>query len=61
MSSIRPSALVLDDDDDWGTFTPVGSLSRQPSSSVSRSSGGSGEYNVFSAVGAVIAGGGEQT
>jgi hypothetical protein len=59
MSSIRPSALVLDDEDDWGTFSPVASaMSRQPSSSLSRSSVASGEYNMFSAVGSVIAGGG---
>ena len=59
MSSIRPSALVLDDEDDWGTFSPVASaMSRQPSSSLSRSSVASGEYNMFAGVGSGIAGGG---
>jgi hypothetical protein len=61
MASSRPSAFILDDDDDWGSFTPLSSsLSRAPAPLSSRSSVSSGEFNVnaFSTVGAVIAGGG---
>jgi hypothetical protein len=59
MSSVRPSTLVIDDDD-WASLSPAPSTStHQPASSLSRSSTSSGEYNMFSALGSVIAGGGD--
>jgi hypothetical protein len=59
MASSRPSALVLDDEDDWGSFSPpVSQSSRISAPSSSRSSAPSGEYNAFALVGSVIAGGG---
>ncbi len=59
MASSRPAPFVIDDDDDWGTFSPpASSLGRSASLLSSRSSASSGEYNVFSAVGSSVAGGG---
>jgi hypothetical protein len=58
MSSVRPSNLVIDDDD-WASFSPAPAASaRVPAPALSRSSTSSGEYNMFSSLGSVIAGGG---
>lgn len=56
MAAPRPS-LVVDDDDDWGDFSALPSSSSvRPSPTASTPS--SGEFNIFSNVGSVIAGGG---
>jgi hypothetical protein len=55
MSSLRPS-LVIDEDDDWGALSGIpSSTSSRPSFTLSTPS--SGEFNSFSNVGAVLAGG----
>jgi hypothetical protein len=53
MSASRPSTLVIDDDDDWGTFSPLPSGSSRVSSLAN-----SGEFNAFAVVGSVAGGGG---
>jgi hypothetical protein len=54
MSASRPSTLIVDDDDDWGIFSPLSSgASRVPSSTAT-----SGEFNAFAAIGSVAGGGG---
>jgi hypothetical protein len=63
MSSIRPSKLVIaDEDDDWGTISPLPTASSRPPSVVSSSdssfsTASRGEFNPFSTVGAVLSGG----
>jgi len=63
MSSINLAKLVIDDeDDDWGTISPLPSASSRPSSIVSSSASlpaaSTGEFNPFSTVGALLSGGG---
>ena len=52
MSASRPSKLVLDEDDDWGSFSPLPSGESRLSSSAT-----SGEFNAFAVVGSVAGGG----
>jgi hypothetical protein len=55
MASSRPTPFVIDEDEDWGSFSsPVSSASRPSSTSTT-----SGEFNAFSFVGSAISGGGE--
>jgi hypothetical protein len=63
MSSINLAKLVIDDeDDDWGAISPLPSTSSRPSSIVSSSASlptaSTGEFNLFSTVGALLSGGG---
>jgi hypothetical protein len=56
MSALRPSSLILPDDDDWGTVSPLPSSTSRVASSVT-----SGEFNAFVAVGSVAGGGAKRT
>jgi O-succinylbenzoate synthase len=51
MSASRPSTLVLDDDDDWGTLSPLPSGSSRVLSSANLV-----EFYVFAAVASVAGG-----
>ncbi len=57
MAAVRPSALVLDDDDDWGTISPL-PTSMTRGSTFSSTTKTSGESHNFVTVGAALAGGG---
>jgi hypothetical protein len=57
MASSRPSAILIDDEDDWGFVSPPSSS--RPTSSRTASSGiSSGEFNAFAVIGATITVGG---
>lgn len=53
MSASRLSSLLISDDDDWGTVSPLPSTSSRAASSVTSTSG---EFNAFTAVGSVAGG-----
>ncbi len=57
MASSRPSAILIDDEDDWGSVSPPSS-SRPTSSRTASSGTSSGEFNAFAIVGAAITVGG---
>jgi hypothetical protein len=59
MASSRPLAILVDDEDDWGSFSPPPTMSLHPTSSRTASSGSSnGEFNAFAVIGAAITVGG---
>jgi hypothetical protein len=58
--SSRPSTLVLDEEDDWGSITPLLASTRSSSQPPSTTSAGSGEFNAFSLVGSTLTGGGSK-
>jgi len=56
--SSRPTAFILDDEDDWGSITPTLSSTRSSVPPASTTSATSGEFNAFTVVGSALAGGG---
>ncbi len=57
ITSAHPSALVIDDDDLASLRLAPSSSACLPFAALSHSSTSSGEYNIFSLLGSIIAGG----